>query len=332
MQLHTLDFLKHFLGLIVEGMDSSNAKGGKLVQLQINFDPRQRDDLLKEVVFPHGIKIDHSKLASVMNRIASFAGQPRGNYESKQSLMKFCKLTQDQVERALTALRKLNLLNELEPEWDPRLKRVVYPKFIHFDELQRMVARQRQGCQPPPHGTETTSARAGEDLRTRAVPPPHETASTSAPERADLRTQMRPNSITKETPPHQSDWSGVEESLRNLGVLKANEAMRSAQQRGCSLEHCNELIDYFRKRVQMPDHGWQAPAYVLLRRFMSASPSTRVEDGWFGSGPRSVTQATQRESNLQRTKELLARIHVPAHERSKGFSESDRAAIASLGR
>ena len=304
-------------------MSGKPAKRDSLVQLQLNFDPRQRDNLLKEVVFPSGIKIDHSKLASVMNRIASFAGQPRGCYESKGTLMKICKLTEDQVERALTALRKLNLLNELEPEWDPRLKRVIYPKFIHFDELQRMVARQQ-----------TTSARNDEDLRTKTEPPPHETVSTSAPKGEDLRTQMRPNSITKETPPHQSesDWSEVEESLRDLGVLKASEAMQSARQSGCSLEHCNELIAYYRKRLDTPDHGWKAPAYVLLRRFQSASPSLNVVDGWFGSSPRSSTLATQRESNLQRTREMLARIHAPQQERANSFSEADKLAIASFGR
>lgn len=304
-------------------MSGKSANRDSLVQLQLDFDPRQRDELLKAVVFPSGIKIDHSKLASVVNRIASFAGQPRGCYESKGTLMKICKLTEDQVERALTALRKLNLLNELEPEWDPRLKRVIYPKFIHFDEMARMVARQQ-----------TTSARSGEDLRTKTTPPPHETVSTSAPKGEDLRTQMRPNSITKETPPHQSesDWQGVEESLRDLGVLKASEAMRSARQRGCSLEHCNELIAYYRKRLNTPDHGWQAPAYVLLRRFQSASPSLNVVDGWFGSSPRSSSPATQREANLQRTRELLARLHAPQQERSIGFSESERLAIANFGR
>jgi hypothetical protein len=293
-----------------------------MIQLQLNFDPRQRDELLKAVVFPSGIKIDHSKLAAVVNRIASFAGQPRGCYESKGTLMKICKLTEDQVERALTALRKLNLLNELEPEWDPRLKRVIYPKFIHFDEMERMVARQ------------TTSARSDKDLRTKTQPPPHETVSTSAPKGEDLRTQMRPNSITKETPPHQSesDWQEVEESLRDLGVLKASEAMRSARKRGCSLEHCNELIAYYRKRLNTPDNGWQAPAYVLLRRFQSASPSLNVVDGWFGSSPRSSSPATQREANLQRTRELLARLHAPRQERSSGFSESERLAIANFGR
>jgi hypothetical protein len=92
--------------------------------------------------------------------------------------------------------------------------------------------------------------------------------------------------------------------------------MRSARQRGCSPEHCRELIAYYRQRLATPEHGWQAPAYVLLRRFLSASPHVAVTDGWFGSSPRS-TVSSQREASLQRTREMLDRIHGPGSERAK---------------
>lgn len=279
----------------------------KLKQLEIDWPKCEREWYLKEVVFPKGLKVDHAKLAAVMNRIASFHGQPLGCYESVATLMKLCKLSEDQVERSFAALRKLNLLLERDtPEWHRGSNRKIHPRWINFDELKLMVQRQ------------TNPARQTYEPRTGTVGTPHGEPRNPARETEEPRTQMRANNTPiKETPPHNT-WDEVEESLKELGVLKYVEATRSAHQRGCSLEHCLDLIAHYRRRLATNQHGWQAPAYVLLRRFQSASPHVAVADGWFGSGPRPTNAiAIQREANLQRTQELLARNRVPEAERAR---------------
>ena len=143
---------------------------------------------------------------------------------------------------------------------------------------------------------------------------------------------MRADSSDTKTPPHKSDdWSVVEESLRDLGVLKYAEVTQSARQRSCSLEHCLDLIAHYREKLASNQHGWQAPAYVLLRRFQSASPNVAVNDGWFGSSTRPDPIATQRQTNLQKTKDLLEKVIVPEHERAKAFSKEDHELIANFG-
>lgn len=281
-------------------------------QLEFDWPKSEREYYLKEVVFPKGLKIDHAKLAAVMNRIASFHGQPDGCYESVATLMKLCKLSEDQVERSFAALRKLNLLLERDrPEWHKGSFRKIHPRWINFDELKLMVQRQ------------TNPARQDYEPRTGTVGTPHGEATNPARNAEEPRTQMRANNThVKETPPH-NNWNEVEESLQELGVGKAADAVRSARQRGCSLEHCLELIAYYRERLATGQHGWQVPAYVLLCRFRSASPSQQVVDGWFGSSTRSTEIATQRETSIQRTKELLERNRVPENERAKPLSPEE---------
>ena len=142
---------------------------GTFKQLEIDWPKCEREYYLKEVVFPKGLKIDHAKLAAVMNRIASFHGQPDGCYESVATLMKLCKLSDDQVERSFAALRKLNLLLERDrPEWHKGSFRKIHPRWINFDELKLMVERQtnpapqayqpRTGTVGTPHGEATNPA------------------------------------------------------------------------------------------------------------------------------------------------------------------------------
>lgn len=293
---------------------------GTFKQLEIDWPKCEREYYLKEVVFPKGLKIDHAKLAAVMNRIASFHGQPEGCYESVATLMKLCKLSEDQVERSFAALRKLNLLLERErPEWHKGSFRKIHPRWINFNELKLMVERQ------------TNPARQAYEPRTGMVGTPHGEATNPARQAEEPRTQMRANNThVKETPPHNI-WDEVEESLCELGVNKFREAARSARQRGCSPEHCLELIAFYRGRLATLQHGWQVPAYVLLRRFESASPSVQVVDGWFGAGAR-PTVAAQRETSLQKTRELLSSLVVPEHARAKGWSDEDKALIANFGK
>ena len=293
---------------------------GTFKQLEIDWPKCEREYYLKEVVFPKGLKIDHAKLAAVMNRIASFHGQPDGCYESVATLMKLCKLSDDQVERSFAALRKLNLLLERDrPEWHKGSFRKIHPRWINFDELKLMVERQ------------TNPAPQAYQPRTGTVGTPHGEATNPARRGDEPRTQMRANNThVKETPPHNS-WHEVEESLDELGVRKFREAARSARQCGCSPEHCLELIEFYRVRLATQQHGWQAPAYVLLRRFESASPSVPVADGWFGTGAR-PTIAAQRDSSLQKTRELLASLSVPEHERAKPMSAEDRELVANFGK
>lgn len=293
---------------------------GTFKQLEIDYSKCEREYYLKEVIFPKGLKIDQAKLAAVMNRIASFHTSPDGCYESVPTFMKLFKLSEDQVERSFAALRKLNLLNEHDvPQWDNHSKRKRHHRWINFDELKAMVKRQ------------TNPARQAEEPRTVTVAPPHGDATTPARNAEDPRTQMRANNThVKETPPHNI-WNEVEESLDELGVKKFREAARSARQRGCSPEHCLELIAFYRGKLATHDHGWQAPAYVLLRRFESASPSVQVADGWFGSGAR-PTIAAQRDSSLQKTRELLASLAVPEHDRAKPMSAEERQLVANFGK
>ena len=133
-------------------------------QLEFDWPKSEREYYLKEVVFPKGLKIDHAKLAAVMNRIASFHGQPDGCYESVATLMKLCKLSEDQVERSFAALRKLNLLLERDrPEWHKGSFRKIHPRWINFDELKLMVQRQtnpaRQAYEPRTGTVGTRTAR-----------------------------------------------------------------------------------------------------------------------------------------------------------------------------
>jgi hypothetical protein len=261
------------------------------------------------------VQASHQKL--ILIAINSFG---LNCYASVATLAERASITERDAERAIKALKEQMLLaveKESEKGYWPRN---VY--CLDFQALQSEIKAQttrRELAQPP-----------FQPVQPSAQPSAHPSAQPSAQPSAHMGGQRTNNSRTKETPPPRlnspsrinhdaiptDQWHGVEESLVELGVGKAAEATRSARQRGCSPEHCRELIAYYRQRLATPEHGWQAPAYVLLRRFLSASPRVAVTDGWFGASPRS-TVSSQREASLQRTREMLDRIHGPKSERAK---------------
>ena len=240
------------------------------------------------------VQASHQKL--ILIAINSFG---LNCYASVATLTERASLTERDGERAIKALKEQMLLaveKESEKGYWPRN---VY--CIDFQALQSPIEAQKP-AQPSAQPSAHMGGQRSQYSSTKETPPPLA--------RSDSRSASADAS-------HSDPWREVEESLLELGVGKAAEAMQMARQRGCSLEHCVELLAYYRKRLESTQHGWQVPAYVLLCRFRAASPRVAVVDGWFGSSTRSTDLvATQRQASLQRTQEMLARNCVPESERA----------------
>jgi hypothetical protein len=163
-------------------------------------------------------------------------------------------------------------------------------------------------------------------------------------DRSDIvsgRTLRELKPRTQETPPprfltmatletSERLWNEVEGVLGELGVIRCAEAVRIFRQRGCSIEDARDLVSYYRERLG-GEHGWQQPSYALWLRFTQSRPGATARDGWLGARP--IEQAVAKtKSAVERTREMLSRVHVPPEQRASGFTAEERAAIARLGR
>ena len=191
-------------------------------------------------------------------------------YASVESLAERASLPSRDCERAIKALREQMIL-AIEKETEKgHWPHNVY--CIDFQALQSPIRAQNH-AQPSAQPSAHMGGQSIKYLSIEETPPPLALRSGNA----IPSDRPMPNATSED------GWSEVEESLLSLGVLKAAEATQAARQRGCSLEHCSELIAHYRKQLVGNQHGWRVPSYVLFRRMLIASPNIAIGDGWFGA-------------------------------------------------
>lgn len=254
-------------------------------QLEIDFGLVERNYLLREVTFPSGLKVNKYVLGSVMHRIASFYGKPDGCFETVANIAKFDKASESQVERALAALRKLNLLNERDrPEWDRDAARKTHHRWINFDELRMMVGRQNNATPQVVLPVEEPCIQQGGTL--------HIAGGNPAYSRGEPRTQVRAYIIEKENSTSHvennlssidEDWRKVEVEVFSCGCGNAKKACQAARANGCSPEHVRNLVEAWKAICDRNPQQFRIPSYALYLRVSQAHSDLATTDGWIGS-------------------------------------------------
>jgi hypothetical protein len=145
-----------------------------LKQLTIDFPRKDREGLLKEVELPKGLGVNHQAIAFIMTRIASFHDKPNGCYESAKTLAMRGKMTEQMAERALTALRKLELLSQRDnADWEPNEHRKCVSRWIYFPRLQEMVEQQRSSIRLIEKTAPTIPSDSTDHSLISGLPSPH---------------------------------------------------------------------------------------------------------------------------------------------------------------
>ncbi len=233
------------------------------LQLTEELTQADRDDLLCSVCFPSGSGVDDTIVAFVLHRIASFSNSEHGCYESEERLAAMAKVKPKQVNRAMTLLRKLDLVASGKV-WHPGYRKTLVHRRVAWESLRRLVAHQASSSLANSSPTDRTQPGDRPDVLSRPTGRSQATDRTFQADRPDAQTSANRREL-KQPPPIQPEAGAGSEllhsQLRAVGLSCVAKAVALVESAGLSSSDVAAILDEYRRHSRL----LKSPGSILHR-------------------------------------------------------------------